>query len=240
MKKSHRYRLSVAVAEILWSKRLTDQKVDLYLKAFGVPVPYQFDRFGPLQRDYILGTIVHEASDESVAEMAEDLGVVQSVDAGPPPKLWEASEGIRLFISHLAVEKKKAMRLRDCLRIYGVSGFVAHMDIEPTADWQTEIERALFTMDAFLSIHTENFSQSSWTQQEVGFAVARRVPIISLKMVPKGENPTGFIGRQQALLRYSESAEQIAIKVVDLLGEHPGLRTKLAAKSLTVSPSPGT
>ena len=229
MKRALRYRLSEGIAEALRQQQLTLQEIDIYLASFGVGTPYQFDDFGVNnQRAYILGTITHKANDAAISEMAEDLAVASPKELSPP-KAWVSELGVRLFISHLAIEKHKAMRLRDCLRAYGISGFVAHEDIEPAALWQEEIERALFVMDAFVSIHTPGFAASSWTQQEVGFACARRVPIISLKMVSQGEDPTGFIGRQQALLRYNESAEQIAGRISELLGKEPVLANKMGS-----------
>jgi hypothetical protein len=56
--------------------------------------------------------------------------------------------------------------------------------------------------------------KSFWTQQEIGFAVARGVKIISFKM---GEDPTGFISKHQALPRLKRSAEDIAKEVGLLL-----------------------
>ena len=69
-------------------------------------------------------------------------------------------------------------------------------------------------MDVSFAIHTKGFSQSYWTQQEIGFAVCRRVKIISLRM---GEDPTGFISVRQALSRLGRTAEAIAIDVEALL-----------------------
>ena len=68
-------------------------------------------------------------------------------------------------------------------------------------------------MELFISIHTPGFSQSIWTQQEIGFAVCRGVKIIALRM---GEDPTGFISKHQALSRGVKTAEQIAADI-DLL-----------------------
>ena len=79
-------------------------------------------------------------------------------------------------------------------------------------------------MDAFIAIHTKGFSQSYWTQQEIGFAYARNVKIISLKM---GEDPTGFISKQQALPRRDRSAEQIAKEIDKLLAEDDRTAEKL-------------
>jgi hypothetical protein len=47
-------------------------------------------------------------------------------------------------------DEATAMRLKECLGAYGITGFVAHEDIEPSRVWQTEIERALFAMDALV------------------------------------------------------------------------------------------
>jgi hypothetical protein len=95
-----------------------------------------------------------------------------------------------------------------------VTAFVAHEDIEPTLEWQVQIERALHCMEVFISIHTPGFSKSIWTQQEVGFAVCRGVKIIAVRM---GEDPTGFISKHQALSRGTKTAEQIASDVDKLL-----------------------
>lgn len=132
---------------------------------------------------------------------------------------------LRVFISHISEHKDKATRLKTCLTPYGISGFVAHEDILPTLEWQHEIERALYAMDAFIAIHTKGFSQSFWTQQEIGFAYARGVKIISLKM---GEDPTGFISKQQALARRDRTAEQIAEEVDALLADDERTAMKLA------------
>jgi hypothetical protein len=94
-----------------------------------------------------------------------------------PPRYWPDDSKFRLFISHISADRTKATRLRECLRPYHISGFVAHQDIEPTDLWQVEIERALHSMDAFLVFLTPGFSKSFWAHQEIGFAVARGVHI---------------------------------------------------------------
>jgi hypothetical protein len=69
-------------------------------------------------------------------------------------------------------------------------------------------------MDAFLAIHTPGFTNSVWAQQEIGFAIARGVKIISLKM---GEDPTGFLSKHKALTRGNRTAEEIAKDVNAIL-----------------------
>jgi len=71
-------------------------------------------------------------------------------------------------------------------------------------------------MDGFIAIHTPGFSNSFWTQQEIGFAVGRGTKIISFRM---GEDPTGFISKQQALARRDRTAEEIAREIDALLAE---------------------
>jgi TIR domain len=161
--------------------------------------------------------VLSKAPDAKLLEIAEDLGVgvpAAVVGSTLPPRLWGDGSRFRLFVSHISKNKDKATRLRDCLTPYGIAAFVAHEDIEPTLEWQTQIERALHAMDAFLAMHTRGFAASNWTQQEVGFAVAKDVKIISLEM---GEIPTGFISKQQALPRRNRRAEEIADEVVSLL-----------------------
>jgi hypothetical protein len=114
--------------------------------------------------------------------------------------------------------------LKSVLAPLGISAFVAHEDIHPTLEWQVEIERALHTMEAFVSMHTLGFSKSIWTQQEIGFAVGRGTKIIALRM---GEDPTGFISKRQALNRGSRTAEEIAADIDQLLMADPQTSARL-------------
>jgi AbiJ N-terminal domain 3/TIR domain len=159
---------------------------------------------------------------DTVIKIAEDLGLEQDIRAAhgvsTAPRNWQDTNKFRLFISHIAKHKDRATRLRACLTPYAISGFVAHEDIHPTLEWEKEIERALYTMDAFLAIHTPGFKDSFWTQQEIGFAVGRGVKIISFKM---GEDPTGFISKHQALPRRGRTAEEIAREVDAILADDP-------------------
>jgi hypothetical protein len=164
---------------------------------------------------------------DTLLEIAEELGVDvprSSGAAATAPENWKNTNRFRLFISHISKDKDKATRLKDCLAPYAISGFVAHEDILPTLEWQTQIERALYAMDAFIAIHTLGFSTSFWTQQEIGFAVGRGVKIISFKM---GEDPTGFISKHQALARRQRTAEQIAAEIDSLLSADELTATKL-------------
>jgi hypothetical protein len=166
---------------------------------------------------------------ETIFRIADELGldpVQVSHGATTPPRNWEGTNKFRLFISHISQDKEKATRLKACLAAYGIDAFVAHEDIRATLEWEHEIERALYVMDAFLAIHTRGFKESFWTQQEIGFAVGRGVKIISLKM---GEDPTGFISKRQALPRGRRTAEEVAAEIDTLLMADPATSSKLEA-----------
>jgi TIR domain len=125
-------------------------------------------------------------------------------------RIW-GEEGYRLFLSHKSEAKKEAARLKEDLKVFGVAAFVAHEDIHPTHAWQDEIENALHTMDAFVAVMTEDFHDSDWTDQEVGFALARGVPVIALRL---GRDPYGFLGKFQALSTDWASAPEGIVKLL--------------------------
>ncbi|MDP2371600.1 toll/interleukin-1 receptor domain-containing protein [Rhodoferax sp.] len=168
-------------------------------------------------------------SDETILQIARELELAQGTSAiadATPPRNWQGTSLFRLFISHISRDKVKATRLKECLAPYGIAGFVAHEDIHPTLEWQEEVMRGLNTMDAMVAIHTAGFSQSTFTQQEVGFALGRGAKIISFEM---GEQPTGFISRHQSLPRRSRTAEDIAKEINDLLLADSRTQEKLRA-----------
>ncbi len=128
-------------------------------------------------------------------------------------RIW-GDGGFRLFLTHKADVKKQTSDLKERLRVFGVSCFVAHEDIYPTREWQNEIENALFSMDGLVALMTATFHESDWTDQEVGCAFGRGVPIIAVKL---GKDPYGFIGKFQALSCDWENAD---VEIVKLLVRH--------------------
>jgi hypothetical protein len=92
-----------------------------------------------------------------------------------------------------------------------IDGFVAHKDIEPDEEWQREIESALSTCHALVGLLHEGFGLSTWTQQEVGWALGRGVPVL---MVALEEIPTGFKSARQASLARSATPKEVASRVI--------------------------
>ncbi len=195
-------------------KLYTFNEIDAFFGAVGVQT-HDFE-YGMSKRVYSKDVLKY-VDEEVLWKVAAELDLVangSAIKAIEPPANWNETKDFRLFISHISKDKLKATRLKEALKPYDIAGFVAHEDIHPTLAWQDEIERALLTMDAFIAVHTPGFSQSIWTQQEIGFALGRGVKVISFKM---GEDPTGFIGKHQALPRGTRTADEIATEIDKLL-----------------------
>ena len=130
--------------------------------------------------------------------------------------IWKPGK-IRLFISHRDNHKKKARELADALEDYGIYSFVAHDAIGPMTTWEAEILKGLETMESMLTFITDDFRKSVWANQEIGFALARNVPILSLKL--EKTDPEGFLGSEQALRGSLEHPADSAPQIYKLLGE---------------------
>lgn len=110
-------------------------------------------------------------------------------------RLW--GEGsIRAFISHISDDRIFAHDLKNGLQEYDIAAFVAHDDIEPMSEWVGVMERALFSMDLLVALLTPGFSDSNWTDQEIGVAIGRSVPVVPVRL---GKDPYGFFGKFQAI-----------------------------------------
>ena len=132
---------------------------------------------------------------------------------------------VRLFISHRDEHKAKANELARALEPYGISSFVAHDSIEPMTRWQAEILNGLETMEIMLAFVTNDFSDSVWANQEIGFALGRKIPIVSLKI--QKADPDGFIGSQQALKCHFDDIDAVAPKIYGLIVEKLGNSERL-------------
>ena len=141
--------------------------------------------------------------------------------------IWDEPNGRvpRLFISHKAEDKKLAMGIKARLwDHHGIVSFVAHEDIEPSKEWLREIERALHSMDGLITLLTPEFRDSQWTDQEIGFALGRDVPVVSVHL---GKAPYGFIGKFQAILGGDKTPSAIADKLAEAFFKSNGVNEEL-------------
>jgi hypothetical protein len=114
--------------------------------------------------------------------------------------------------------------LKADLAHWGISAFVAHEDIEPAREWMTEVEAGLQTMEVMAAVVEPGFRESDWCPQEVGFALGRKIDIITLRA---GLDPYGFFGKFQGIQIKGKLAKDVANEIVRLLLKKPKHRDRL-------------
>lgn len=139
---------------------------------------------------------------------------------------WKRNR-IRVFISHRDAHKVRVKELANILDAYGFTCFVAHDAIEPMSPWEQEILKGLQTMEIMILFITDDFFHNNWTNQEIGFALARNIPILPLKLGT--EDPKGFSSSLQALKASIEMPfDTIALKIIEVLRDkYPDVKGKI-------------
>ena len=200
-------------------------RIELKLRQFRFPVD---DTWEGDKEPYVI-EMIEGAADVDIVALARHVGYdYGSARPSVEPAFWRPPGYLRLFISHLSSEKAYAGELKSQLAQFGISGFVAHNDIEPTKKWEDEIQSALGTCDALLALLHPGFHASKWTDQEIGYAMGRQVLIVAASF---GHDPYGFIGRFQAIQGEGKDAGVLAQELLDILRRHP-LTSKRMAEGL--------
>jgi hypothetical protein len=197
--------------------------IDVTLREFGLSTTDEWssgDRVG-----YVLSRM-EKIKDQALIELAQHVGI-DFAEGTPPrvdPPFWRKGM-FRIFVSHLAAHKALAESLQASLLPYGISSFVAHSDITPTTEWIVQIETALATCEVLIALMHEGFHESFWTDQEVGFAMGRGVPIFAVHF---GEAPYGFVGRFQAFAGKRKSAPALALELFDTCRRHKQTQKRMS------------
>jgi hypothetical protein len=175
--------------------------------------------------EYIISAL-QNAPDQTLIELAHHVGFEFKGGATPgiDPPFWQKGM-LRVFLSHLSAYREFAAQLQAELARRGIWCFVAHNDIEPTAEWQNEIQTALSTADALVALLHPNFHASNWTDQEIGFAMGRNLPVFSIRF---GQDPYGFIGKFQAFNGNEKSAATLAQELFDAYRNHKQTKERMA------------
>lgn len=172
--------------------------------------------------------LLTDEPDSRVIKIADELGVPHKYVVADATRTLEATFWeplhFKLFLSHLSSFKKTTGQLQSALRRYGISAFVAHVDIEPTREWLDEIEAGLYSMDALAAILMPGYKESNWTDQEVGVAIGRGVLVIP---IIRGLTPYGFISRFQGLNAEGKTVTGVAEEVFRILVRSPKTRTRM-------------
>lgn len=212
----------VLIREI--AKRLGAEEwplIDLTLKQFSLPWS---DQWNGSAETYVL-QMIGNAQDQSLIDLAWHVGFhLEEANPGVEPPFWR-KDMLRLFVAHLAAYRVFAGQLQEALLAFGISGFVAHNDIEPTLEWQIQIETALSTCDALVALLHPAFHESNWTDQEIGFAMGRGAAVFSVHF---GECPYGFIGRFQAFNGYGKAATALARELFDAYRRNKQTQRRMA------------
>lgn len=205
MKQIERFNLLDRIGRELQA-RMSYSDIAIYLSGFGINCK-DFQASANSKWIYVKEILADKGND-LIIQIANDLELEHNFASASVMEAtcWKSGH-FRLFISHLASFKIQASHLQSFFRKYAISAFVAHEDIEPSKEWQREIESALYTMDAFTALLIPGFKESNWCDQEVGVAVGRDVLIIPVR---KGLDPYGFIGKYQAIQGAGKTVSEVA------------------------------
>lgn len=177
-----------------------------------------------IENEFISSVFIQEV-DELDSQYQTSIAFSNEPKARPEDVgLWKTN-ALRLFISHRDQHKAVAKKLSETLEPYGVSAFVAHDAIKPMKEWRAEIMNGLMTMEVLLVLLTDDFHLSEWTDQEVGYALGKGIPIVCVKV--GSIDPKGFIGSQQALKASYENIQDAAPLIHKTLVSEIGQESRL-------------
>lgn len=202
--------------------------VDVTLSQFGMPTS---DTWRGSSKAYVL-EMAKGAPDQPLLELAQHVGYSfeEAPKPGVDPPFWRKGM-FRLFLSHLSPKKAYAAELQEALLPYGITAFVAHNDIEPTLEWQGQIEMALATADSLVALLHPGFHASNWTDQEIGFAMGRGLPVFAVRF---GQDPYGFIGRFQGFAGNGKEPKVIARELFDAYRKSKQSQSRMAEALVTL------
>lgn len=127
-------------------------------------------------------------------------------------KIWGqgSRRSARIFLSHRAKDRTSVSKVAERLKELGHRTFVAHDDIRATKEWRDEILHALNTMTHFVGLVADGFHEGSWTDQEIGYAFARRKDVKKLFVRLSDVVPQGLASFEQAAASdWSKAANRI-------------------------------
>jgi hypothetical protein len=204
------------VAEIDDDREWSVTDLDILLQQFGLGT-LELDNWASRTAEF--ARAVGEASDDALREVyaivmaIEPDDVTAAVAVPSDHGLWQGGQ-LRLFLSHSALHKDFVGAISRELAVVGVHGFVAHDTMEVEKPWQSQIEIALRTAEAFVGLVHPAFNDSPWCQQEVGWAKGRGLPEYFVRIVA---NPVAFAAATQWPSGFDRSAKEIANDILSWL-----------------------
>lgn len=101
------------------------------------------------------------------------------------------------FISYSNVDRKIARETKDALKDFGITGFLAHEDLQVSDEWRDAIIEELEITQIFVALLSKDFKASEWCAQEVGFIISRP-DVLVIPLSIDGTVPYGFISKLQS------------------------------------------
>ena len=195
-----RFEIIEGIADSLEFKLMSFQDVHIFFQPYHIDI--SDDEIEKLDScEALIKRYLSEVTDDKAQQLKEEIDgkheeyLESYFEEERESKHWDQGH-FRLFISHESKLATWCVNLCVALKQLGISGFVAHKDLDPGSKWQNEIELALASMDAIVAVVSEGFSSSDWCDQEIGAAIGRDklvVPIIYPEL------PYGFMNKYQAL-----------------------------------------
>lgn len=186
---------------------------DLVLQTFGI----QYGREWHYSDEYeFYVSALSSSKDISLTQLHDYLFHGENLPQIIPvenDQLWVKGY-FKVFISHSTTKKLLTSQIKSELNNYGIDCFVAHEDIEPTTQWMAEIKKALVSSNALVAIVCNEFSKSSYCDQEVGFALALDKLVIPIRLE---KDPYGFMGAFQGVNAFQSTPAEIAASIVSIL-----------------------
>lgn len=213
LSRTERFHVMSQVIDGLEADTWTFDKTNLLFATFGIETMEQGWN-GPS-----IAELISAASDGALIELAsvvlgvEPADIASDVTAFSDSSSWKQGY-VRLFISHSSEHAAFVTEVADELGILGIHGFVAHETMVWSKPWQAQIEQALGSMHAFVVLVHPEVNTSFWCQEEIGWALGRRVPRFAVRM---GANPVGFLGADQWPNGVDKSAKEIAAMIAESL-----------------------
>lgn len=104
-----------------------------------------------------------------------------------------------IFLSYHHNDRELAGKIKRLLERKGFAVFLAHEDIDPSIEWRAAIQLHLTSCTAMIAIVSKDFEKSSFTNQEVGIAMANDKKVIPLVFGVKLKDLPGFLEARQAV-----------------------------------------
>lgn len=211
MKPGERIRLITECATSLDTKPWAE--VQLTLDQFGFET-YNTSNWEDSERHQYLIDRIKDGSDGEIFTLHE---YCLGADAAPITRTSDAPWGplpVYVFLSHIHPHRAFVGEVKRLLARWGVDAFVAHDDIDASQSWRDVIKAALATCHVFVACLHDGFHQSQWCDQEVGWALARNIPILPVRL--GAERHDGFLADFQDQ-PWTDSAWVMAERVFDVV-----------------------